>query len=135
MAYITPINDLEEKHWTSMTYNGIISDDGVKMDIMESGEVSVLKRWVTYGYNLVLSYLEYDKAIEIINAIENSMLNDSTITLDFDKCKTAGWFNFNVNNVDDPSFIVELRSISVSRVTGLQLFNLSINLKERIYVD
>lgn len=133
MSYILSINSKPQMHFKTMTNKKNSNEDGIISNRMESGRPNYFTRWEDVLYDLTLQVLTKDELKKIRKEIGLSMINDGSITLDNTKLSKAGWFDFAELNGSDPHFYVTAIP-SQKRINGTDLWNLTINLSERIPV-
>lgn len=131
MAWIDSINSKKQYIFKDTSYKGIKDDNGTIVNQMESGKINYLKRWTTLQYDLILQYLNERECVEIIKEVNLSIRDDGTITLDRDKLKTSGLFDFK-NDGLNPTFITDPTKLKIKRISGTKYFELTFTLEERL---
>ena len=128
--WIPSINDLPQMFWKGMTIQET-EQEGQTTNLMESGVSATLFMYHDERYVLTIQYQTKDQIKTIKNELLEAVKTENgKVTLNMQKCQTAGYFNLQDLTVDPTFTLVD--KIKVSRVSGTDYWNLSITLLERI---
>lgn len=125
------INRLESYKIKIMKYDGIEDDGGLITQRSEAGVEFNIRRWETHVFTLMLQFLEYEEALEIVKLLSENKEQGRFVNISKNTITEKGYLDFK-KVPGEPFFFYELKDVKPSHTTGTNNYSINIKLKERV---